>query len=272
MPSKLQIKDKSETGKLIKIASFRKDIRKTEPHKHNSYFEIIYLANGSGTHTIDYTAHVVQPPVLFFVRKEQIHHWELVTEPEGYVIILKKGFIEKSLDGELKNLFTKLSSLSSLQVKDTSTLEKLFQLLQTESNDNQESRFSIIEGLLKALLAKILEVAQPFMNKKIAKPNLYNAYRELLSQSSEIKNSVAHYAAMLNTTPQNLNMVCRKVVDKTAADVLSEHIISEAKRLLIYTDKTIAEIAFALEFTDSSHFVKYFKRHIGNTPQVFRSL
>ncbi|MFX5344416.1 AraC family transcriptional regulator, partial [Acinetobacter baumannii] len=90
---------------------------------------------------------------------------------------------------------------------------KLFQLLQTESNDNQESRFSIIEGLLKALLAKILEVAQPFMNKKIAKPNLYNAYRELLSQSSEIKNSVAHYAAMLNTTPQNLNMVCRKVVD-----------------------------------------------------------
>ncbi|MGK4422634.1 hypothetical protein ACSLVQ_30720, partial [Klebsiella pneumoniae] len=69
------------------------------------------------------------------------------------------------------------------------------------------------------------------MNKKIAKPNLYNAYRELLSQSSEIKNSVAHYAAMLNTTPQNLNMVCRKVVDKTAADVLSEHIISEAKRL-----------------------------------------
>jgi hypothetical protein len=142
MPSKLNLKDKSETGKLIKVAPFRKEIRKTEPHKHNSYFEIIYLSKGTGTHSIDYNKYKVQPPIIFFVRKEQVHHWDIKSIPDGYVLILKKGFIDKSLDSELKALLTKLSSLSSLQVKETGTINQLFQLL-TKENDtaNENSLF-----------------------------------------------------------------------------------------------------------------------------------
>ena len=271
MPSKLQIKDKSEAGKLIKIAPFRKDIRITEPHKHDNYFEIIYLSKGSGTHSIDYNKRKVQPPVIFFVRKEQIHHWHLLTVPEGYVLILKKGFIDKSLDGELKALLAKVSNISSLQLKDTTTINQLFQLLTKENDTANENSFLIIEGLLKALLAKILEVAKPLNRKVKVKAGFFQSFRELLSQGSEIKNDVAHYAGLLNTSPQNLNAVCRKAVNQSAAEILAEYIISEAKRLLIYTDNTVSEISFALGFKDPSHFVKYFKRYSGHTPQVFRS-
>lgn len=272
MPSKLTIKDKSETGKLIKIAPFRKEIRKTEPHKHNSYFEIIYLSKGSGTHAIDYKTYKVKPPVIFFVRKEQVHHWDLLTLPQGHVLILKKGFIDKSLDGELKRLLTKVSNLSSLQVKDTSTINQLFQLLTEENDATNENSFSIVEGLLKALLAKILEVAKPLVSKVKLKADLFQSFRELLIQSDETKNSVAYYAGLLNTSPQNLNIACRKSVNQSAAEILAEHIISEAKRLLIYTGNTVSEISFALDFNDSSHFVKYFKRYTGHTPKAFRSL
>ena len=272
MHSSLQIKDKSETDKLIKVAPFRKDIRKTEPHKHNNYFEIIYLSKGSGTHSIDYNKYKVQPPIIFFVRKEQVHHWDLKSVPEGYVLILKKGFIEKSLDSELKALLTKVSSLTSLQVKDTGTINQLFQLLTKENDPASEHSFPIVEGLLKALLGKILEVATPFFSKARIKADIYQSFRELLSQSTEIKNNVAHYAALLNATPQNLNNVCRKTVNQSASEVLAEHIIGEAKRLLIYTDNTVSEISFGLDFNDPSHFVKYFKRFTGYTPQAFRSL
>lgn len=272
MPSKLNIKDKSETGKLIKIAPFRKEIKKTEPHKHNSYFEIIYLSKGSGTHSIDYNRYKVQPPIIFFVRKEQVHHWDLKSVPDGYVLILKKGFIEKSLDSELKALLAKVSSLSSLQVKDTGTINQLFQLLTKENDTASENSFPIVEGLLKALLAKILEVATPLFSKVKVKADLFQSFRELITQNTEIKNNVAYYAGLLSTTPQNLNAVCRKAVSQSASEILAEHIISEAKRLLIYTDNTISEISFVLDFHDPSHFVKYFKRFTGHTPQAFRSL
>lgn len=272
MTNNLQIKDKSETGKLIKITPFRKEIRKTEPHKHNSYFEIIYLSKGSGIHSIDYNKYKVLPPVIFFVRKEQVHHWELLTRPEGFVLILKKGFIDKSLDSELKTLLTKVSSLSSLQVKDTGIINQLFGLLAKENETANENSFPVLEGLLKALLAKILNVAKPLIGKTKIKADLFQSFRELLSQTTEIKNNVAHYAGLLNTTPQNLNATCRKAVNQPAAEVLADYIISESKRLLIYTNNTVSEIAFALNFNDPSHFVKYFKRYTWHTPQAFRSL
>lgn len=272
MTLQLKINDKIESGRLIRIAPFRSDIRKTEPHKHKGYFEIIYLSKGSGTHSIDYNKYKVLPPVIFFVRKEQVHHWDLKSVPEGFVLILKKGFIDKSLDSELKALLSKVSSLSSLQVKDSDTIHQLFRLLTNENDTISENNFPIVEGLLKALLAKLLEVATPYISKSKKKTTLFQSFRELIIQSTEIKNSVSHYASLLNVSPQNLNTACRKSANQSAAEVLADHIISEAKRLLIYTDKTVSEISFSLDFNDPSHFVKYFKRFTGYTPQVFRSL
>ena len=265
MTSKISIKDKSETGELIKVKPFRQDIRKTEPHKHNNYFEIIYLSKGKGTHSIDNNSFQIQPPIIFFVRKEQVHHWDIKTIPKGYVIIIKKEFIEKSYDNELKNLLSKLSGQTTLQLTVPKTIEQIFYLL------TQENNFTIIEGLLKAIFAKILETAKPLTNKTKITSNLFQSFKDLLSKTDELKNSVALYANLLNTTPQNLNSICRKNANQSASNILAEYIISEAKRLLHYTDNTISEIAFSLGFKDSSHFVKYFKRHIGKTPQGFRS-
>ena len=96
-------------------------------------------------------------------------------------------------------------------------------------------------------------------------------FREVLSLEKHLKNSVAHYAGKLNTSAQNLNLACKKEMNVAASAILAEFIINEAKRLLIYTDNTVAEIAFALSFNDASHFVKYFKRFTGQTPQNYRA-
>ena len=221
MSKLLHIKNKIESGKTIKTTAFRKDIRKTEPHKHNSYFEIIYLSKGSGYHSIDSRKYTVKPPIIFFVRKEQIHYWELDTEPEGYVLIIKKSFIDKSLDNELKLLLTRVSSFSFLSINDNTTINQLFELLTKENKTENDSNFHLTEGLLKALLAKILEVAKPVFNKKKNKADLFQSFHELLCQDKPIKNKVAHYAARLKTTPQNLNTTCRKAVNQSAAEVLS---------------------------------------------------
>lgn len=95
MASQLIIKNKIESDKAIKVAPFKKDIRKTSPHKHNNYFEIIYLSKGSGFHYIDLSKYAITPPIMFFIRQEQVHYWDMAAEPDGYVIIIKKIFIEK---------------------------------------------------------------------------------------------------------------------------------------------------------------------------------
>ncbi|OQP60967.1 DNA-binding protein [Niastella vici] len=269
-PSNIDIKDKTQPTEDFKISPFRKEVRKTTPHKHNNYFEIIYLSAGSGYHTIDSLKFEVMPPVIFFVRKEQTHHFNLEGEPEGFVAIIKKSFVQKSLDNELKLLLAKFSNQHCLSINENETIDQLFQLLVREYKVNSQQSFHIIEGLLKALLAKILDIAKPVIRSSEHRSDLYQSFLELLQAGTVVKNSVQFYAEQLNTSPQNLNAACRKAVDQSSAEVLAEFITSEAKRLLLYTNNTVSQIALTLDFIDASHFIKYFKRIAGITPQSFR--
>jgi len=270
MNHSIDVKEKISSDKIIKIAPFKKEVRVTKAHKHHNYFEIIYLSKGSGFHSIDSNRYDIVPPMIFFVRKEQIHYWELNCEPEGYVVIIKKKFVEVSLDKQIKTLLYKLSKTEMLHLTEPDTITSLLQLLAKESLLENSTSKLVVEALLKALLAKLLAEETSFIKNNGVEADLYHSFRDLLSQEDKLKNSVSYYAAELNTSPQNLNSVCRRAVNLSAADVLSEFMISEAKRLLIYTDKTISEIGFLLSFNDSSHFIKYFKRFTGRTPKIFR--
>ena len=54
--------------------------------------------------------------------------------------------------------------------------------------------------------------------------------------------------------------------------VINERILLEAKRLLIYSDKTADEIAKILGYKEAGHFSKFFKRNEGISPKEFKSL
>lgn len=265
----IDIKTKIEPHRYLKIAEFRKHIRTTTPHKHNSYVEFVFLTAGSGTHTIDGISFRVTPPILFTIRKEQVHHWELTGEPEGYVLILKKQYIENSRDKALHELLTKARAHACLQIDSSNNLSQFFRLLLESCHQDQPNGTDVIDGLLKALLARIVQQTQPLIHA-IRATDLFSRFEELLGQTDALRNNVAHYARQLNTSPQNLNAVCRKAIGQSAAIVLTNHLIGEAKRLLHYTGLTVKEIADRFDFADSSHFIKYFKKHVGMTPQTFR--
>ncbi|MAY89198.1 MAG: AraC family transcriptional regulator [Pseudooceanicola sp.] len=268
MKTELKIKDKIKNTEGLKIAPFREHIRKTSPHKHNSYFEIIYLTNGTGSHTIDTKEYEIKTPVIFTIRKEQVHFWDIKTAPKGFVLIIKKSYIDNCLDKDIKRIISELSAQTCLFPKDNAAID-IFNILLKEYQENKRINIPIIDGLLKALLAKLLESGMP-RTFNMANNTTFQNFIDLLSKEDELTNKVNHYARLLNTTPQNLNAICRKETGQSSAEILSGHIINEAKRLLLYTDFTVSEIAHRLGFKDNSHFSKYFKRLVYQTPIGFR--
>ena len=276
MPHKVAVKDKSDVEKLLKITPFRKEVRKTLAHKHNNYFEIIFLTAGAGYHVTDQVKYEVRPPVAFFVRRDQVHCLDLseAVEPAGYVLIIRPDFVASCTDKELKQLLLAASSISSVYLEEQSVVSVLFGLIEQENNDTHpyKDQQHYLEGLIKALLVKLVSLSKPRTSQHGRRTDLYQAFREKLGLSNPVKNNVAHYADLLNTTPQNLNAVCRKQSGQSATDVIAEFTVSEAKRLLIYTDNTVSSIALLLDFGDPSHFVKYFKRYTAVTPQYYRAM
>lgn len=79
------------------------------------------------------------------------------------------------------------------------------------------------------------------------------------------------YAEQLSLSTKRLNELSKKYFGKTVAQLIHEKIMVEAKRELIYTNRTIKAIALELGFEDVAYFTRYFKRATGLTPQTFRA-
>ncbi|WP_068824846.1 AraC family transcriptional regulator [Wenyingzhuangia fucanilytica] len=261
--------DKAIAARDIKIEPFDVNKRYTKPHRHNKYLELVYFTKGSGYHHMDLNSYQIKPPVLFVVNKEEVHHWEITTVPKGYVIIIKESFLEKTLDKHINNQFFKISKFQKIDIlQKDSTLNKLFKIL-TKEIKSPNTPIEVIEGMLKSLLAKILLYTDITKESNVNTEDKVSQFVDLLGQI--LKNNVSYYANQLNVSSQNLNQLCKKKQGKTASQIIAIYMVQEIKRLLIYTDKSVGEIAYELDFKDVSHFVKYFKRHTELTPMQFKN-
>ncbi len=268
MSEKIKTKDKATEASTIKIAAFKKHIRKTNPHTHNNYLELLYLTKGVGSHTINTHTFEITPPVLYVIKEQDLHFWDIHTEPDGFVLILKKAFVDQHTDYELGYLIAQLKVRPYWKIspENTRTVQALFELLITEKSDTGRPGATLL-NLLKALISKLLS------DQSLPRPahrDLCSRFTELLSYPDRLVNSVAHYAQLLHTTPQNLNAACKKHTGNTAYFILAHHITEEAKRLLLYTELSISEIAYKLGFKDNSHFSKYFRKNTGRTPSALK--
>ena len=249
----------------VKIEVF--DIRKryTKPHRHNKYLEIVYFVQGTGFHHIDFKSFEIKPPVVFLIKKDEVHNWEISTVPKGFVILIKESFLEKTLDKFINTQLMKLQNIQMIDIaQNDKSLTNLFKVLCWEMKQEFITT-EVVEGGLKAILAKLVKYASA---TSIETTDNATLFLELLSK--KLKNNVAFYAQELHTTAQNLNALCNRVFNKTASDVIAEYIIKEVKRQLLYTNRPISEIAYDLDFKDTSHFTKYFKRYVKQTPLQYK--
>ena len=81
---------------------------------------------------------------------------------------------------------------------------------------------------------------------------------------------LSDYADLMFISPKHLNSLCKKGLNKTVTNLIHERNLIEAKRLLLFTDNSVAEIAFELGFADKSYFMKFFKKHTKLTADMFR--
>jgi len=97
-------------------------------------------------------------------------------------------------------------------------------------------------------------------------------YSSLIENNYKLEKELSYYAGKLNITKKKLSSICKKEVGRTASSLISERIVMESKRLLKYTNKSISEIAFDLNYNDPSYFVKFFRKNTNLTPGEYRTL
>ena len=110
------------------------------------------------------------------------------------------------------------------------------------------------------------------LNSRLLTNDYLLKFRYALEKEIKIHNNVQYYADLLGISRTYLNKLCIEFYAKTSMQVIKERLALEIKKELLYTSKTVAEIAFEYHFSDPPNFIRFFKQLTSHTPSQFREL
>ncbi len=251
-----------------------KDFKGIDQSHSHTFYLVMWISQGSGTHTIDFKTYSIRPHQLYFLTPGQVHSWQLAADTQGFNLFFEPNFFRTRLGNRLHQypFYHSHQHLPLLEITQQQTLFKdLFAYAYQEYEQHQINRSEVFLSFVHILL----ESANRLYDQQLPQTatHYYDRIRqfEVLLEGQFIQvRTVSEYAAQMGLTPNHLNHICQTVLGKTASQLLHERLLIEAKRLLIHTPQSVKEVGFQLGFDDSSYFVRFFKKHSGCTPIEFR--
>ena len=155
-------------------------------------------------------------------------------------------------------------------------LELLADVMKTDIPNKREAVGSLLGSLLYVLSGFMKKGAE---KQQEAQPDAANTriklvfehFMSLVTEYHSVERNMAFYAGKLGLTPKYLSKLIKQVSGRSAPDWIDSFVILEAKNMLKYTDDSIKEIVFKLNFPNPSVFYKFFKAHTGMTPSEYRN-
>ena len=135
----------------------------------------------------------------------------------------------------------------------------------------------IVRSLLQAFMLSILSLMRQHQTTVIdidrtatrGNRQLFERFMEALSHYHQQERMVQFYADKLCVTPKYLSTVVKEYSGKSPSDWICEYVIAEAKSLLHYSQMSVQEVAFHLNFPTQSAFGKFFKQKTGFSPRQY---
>jgi len=96
------------------------------------------------------------------------------------------------------------------------------------------------------------------------------AFKQLVHLHFNKYKTVDFYADRLAVSINYLNRCVSSVFKKSSKELILEVAIIHTQLLLLETNKSIATIAYELDFADPSYFARLFKKIVGMSPSGYR--
>ncbi|WP_343659125.1 helix-turn-helix transcriptional regulator [Chryseobacterium sp.] len=268
------MKDIFKIFKIDAAESERINAIDNEPH-HHDFEELLIGKYGQLEHFIDFKSQLIDAPFVSFIAQGKVHRAKPMVKDgkcDIWTIRFKREFIAETVF----QLYASYHEKANICLKTDTCFERLDIICTIiyEEYLQPNPDLSIIRQLLSSLFT-IIESDRKKLNlnydesKKIQSLTFKN-FLNLLENNYKEAKDVNFYAEKLFMSTRNLNLICQDILHQSVSEIIEIRKLTEAKNLLITTDKTIAEIGYEIGFNEKTYFTHAFKKKAGLTPSEYR--
>ncbi len=258
------------------LENYRQSIGMTDQHK---WFSVFIVNQLEGYLLVDDEDFRIQSPAILFITPGQILSLLKVSSWSGYVVSFNSEFycIEYH-DSEISCkglLFVNNYRMVSIRLDEQQSV--VFNKIVFEIAREFESKDEMQDEMLKNLLKNILIRSNRLFKQQCSIGDIDETNFEFVRKLSSLievhflkHKQVEEYAEMMGLSASSLTKKLQKAGIDSPSQIIRERVITEAKRLLMYTDKSIKEVAHFLGYDDQYYFSRLFSNSTGIAPREYR--
>jgi AraC family transcriptional activator of pobA len=239
------------------------------PHRHANLFQLFYLRCGEVRMTLDGSEFEPSTPCVIAIPSITVHGFDF-TGVDGWVLTMPDVLIER-LVAHAPDFQPHLDKPHIVDAKDQD-IEALFSRIADIRPGRLLSIQACLELILVWLARRLLVEREREVTVHSKAAGHARRFRQLVEMGFREQRALDRYAQELGMTTTQLNRVCRTVFGKSALGVIHDRLLLEARRSLVYTSITVAEVGYALGFSDPSYFTRFFVRATEIAPSEFRRI
>jgi AraC-like DNA-binding protein len=242
-----------------------------------AFFDILLVTRGRGSLVLDDREFRVGPGTLVFTRPGEVRRLG-VSGLDGACLFFAEEFVSAAFaDPRFLDRFGcfragRPSATLALTPAQQRAFLALFRTMQREI----EALPDDVTDVLRAKLYEMLVLADRWYGARWGAPpfgasGAVERFRALLETRLGTEHRVAAYARAVGLSAGHLSALCRRELGKSAGACVRDRLALEAKRLLLHTEMTAAQVADRLGFADPAYFARFFRREAGLPPRLYRA-
>lgn len=237
-------------------------------HKHERMAQITFWTRGQGVYVIEDLRLDFTAPAASFIPSGIVHGFFVAQDSSDAIVV--------SIADSLLPVLRPLSGLDferPVMVRSQAghpAWERLRVLMDFLHEGYRQADTAGLGALAAAATHQIAALAATPATTGPGVDLLAQALRRLVEAHFRDQWPVARYVEALGATPHLLAKACRAAYGVPVKVFIDERRLLEAKRLLLFTVRSVEHIGYEVGFSDPAYFSRFFRARMGVPPGVWR--
>jgi len=250
-------------------------------HQHN-FFELVYILNGTGVQCINKNRFNYHEDHMFLITPEDCHSFEIKTTTTFFFLRFNNIYLDKAglltenvqrLEFILQNANHRPGCILKNRVDKTLVRPVVEAIVREYANHDLYNK-ELIKHLVNTLIVVVARNIARYQQLQVSEQTDARAMDILHYIQSNIyypdKLRTENLSTHFNISEAYLGRYFKTHTNETMQQYIISYKMKLIEHRLQHSDKRINEIASEFNFTDESHFNKFFKKQKGESPGAFR--